>query len=50
MLNLKMWTTVTGLKLEIVIRKWQSNYQKEKVPTKYVKLKKIEIVDFGVDR
>ena len=40
-LTLKMQKTVTSLKLQIVLRKGPSSYQKEKMPTKHVKLKRL---------
>ena len=39
--TLKMQKTVASLKLQIVLRKGPSGYQKEKITTKHVKLKKL---------
>ena len=39
--TLKMQKTVASLKLQIVLRKGPSGYQKEKMPIKHVKLKKL---------
>ena len=48
-LTLKMWKIASGWKLEIVQIKWRSNDQKEKMLTKYVNLKRIENIEFGLD-
>ena len=49
MLTPKTWKIAISFKLKIVLRKLQTNYQKEKMPTKYIKLKKVEIVECEVD-